>query len=272
MRACLIGVVRCSGFTGHAGTAGREVEGGAAHGRARGHIYARIVPLTSEPASLSSLLRRARTREDEDGDEDDRGWTRGRDPLPTSGRLALLRSRPVASSLLSPSRSSPPERHGLSLSLSFSRGQRFPRGGPLFVGCAVLAHSLSRSRARHEKATATATATTTVAAAFLCRTAAPESPARRVTAYNALYGDSSAISPGALTPRAGKIRTRHREIVSSERASDRDSRLRGGRVTARHRTPLHGTVRHGTVRHGTARIHGNHGPLRSLSSRGRDKR
>lgn len=154
----------CSGFTGHAGTAGREVEGGAAHGRARGHIYARsvlllLLLLLLLSSSSSSLLVLE--------DEDDRGWTRGRDPLPTSGRLVPHQSRPVASSLfrlaLSPS-------HLLS-----SVRSSFSSASVLFALsiCRPRAHSLSRSRARNE--------TTTAAAAFSCRTAAPRSPVRRVT-------------------------------------------------------------------------------------------
>lgn len=69
----LIGV--CSGFTGHVGAADRKK---GAHGHSWEHIYAR---------SVLVLWKRWICE-----DEDDHGSTRGRDPLPTSGRLVLARS------------------------------------------------------------------------------------------------------------------------------------------------------------------------------------
>jgi len=101
----------CSGFTGlDAGVAGREIERGAAHGHEREHIYTRSVLLrllfsqrrttatTTTAAAATTATTTAATYEGEG--EDYRGSTRGRDPLPTSGRLVLHPSRPVASSIL----------------------------------------------------------------------------------------------------------------------------------------------------------------------------
>lgn len=207
----LVGV--CSGFTGHAGAAGREAEGGA-HGRARGHIYANSVL----PLPLSLLLR-CTTRED----EDDRGSTRGRDPLPTSGRLVL-----------------PPEvgwwplRRSFSLSLSLSVC--------LFLSSSTfslwLSSSLTLSRARNE----------TTAAAFPCRPRIACS--RRVTTYTLSRWPERAL-PGALSRRVHE-KFECAEIVSSGRARARLVFYAGTRTTTtaqvQHSTETaHGTARHSTV-------------------------
>lgn len=149
----------------------------------------------------------------------------GSRPAPDIGSSCPVhRSRPVASSLF---------RLFLSFSLLsffrtlflrlFSPSIRRPR-----------THSLSRSRARNE--------TTTAAAAFPCRTAAPGSPARRVTAYNALTG---------VRARSPRVACKEKSERAVESTSDRIRVYAGGALTTRHGTVRHSTPRYGTPQHDT---------------------